>query len=137
MTEKPGKVIGLKVEYTNPEEMAKNLAISLGEALVTEANKRRDADEYARMANEWERRAEKTRELLSRVRKRDAGEPVETTSRMDPVLTYTAEAVEAQYAEERRRVKEFRAKVQEFLNEADRAHKDTIQLQKRLAKGQP
>jgi len=132
MTDKPGKVIGLKVEHSNPEEMAKTLAISLGESLTNEASKKQDAAEYARLANELDMRANKTKELLDQIRRRDAGEVVTTNSRMDPLLTYSAFSVEQQYAEERRRAKEFRAKSQDFLEEAAEYNKKTNIVQQKL-----
>ena len=48
--QKPGKVIGLKIESDRPEDDPKNLAIKLADAMQIEISAKKDAFEFRQQA---------------------------------------------------------------------------------------
>ena len=95
MKERPGRVIGLKVESYRPEDTPKNLAIKLAGALQIEMNARTDAKEFRGQAARERQKAREFGNTLIRLgeyqrkKKRtiDAGEEWKP-SRMEPMESY-------------------------------------------------
>lgn len=134
----PGKVIGLKVEHTKPEEALDKLSMQLVEALTGEANWRNDAATYAEEANNFKAKASDLLEVLKKIDERDKiramGQEYKTTSRMDPVLTYNRADVEKEYRRAAEQAEEFRDSSAKFTNLAVDAKKLSDSLQKKIKK---
>ena len=136
MNDKPGKVVGLKVEHTNPEDHAKNLAIQLGSAMENEANKKLDAEVYTKEAAKWEKLAEDTAALLERLQERDLllarGEEVPAISRMDPIMSYSVSDVQSEHTKQVETAERFRADVLRYLDEASEYRTELNRVQRKL-----
>ena len=133
MNKKPGKTVTWNIEHYNPERDPKVLAIRLAEVMQGEILKKKDAAVFTEEAAAWEKKATKDRKLLARVRARDRGEPVETESRMDPLLTYDASALEEELTVIESTIEKFKKDAEEYLEEAQVLHKQSAELQVRIA----
>jgi hypothetical protein len=130
---KPGKIIDLEFKYTDPKKDPAKLALELGSALTNEGLKKTDAQVFTEEAAKLEVKVQELQVLLDRIRARDRGEPVETTSRMDPMLTYNAVDVEKELKHAQETAAQFREDVKRYLDEAEGFRKESNRVQKLLA----
>jgi hypothetical protein len=123
---------GFKIERTNPEKDAQRLAIRLGEAIQAGRVAQQNADFYNQEVLRIVEEKQELEELLRRVRRRDAGEPVISTSRMDPMKTYDAGALQLQIRTTDEKARQFRKLAQENMVIATMKQKEADDVSREL-----
>lgn len=131
-------IIGLKVEYSDPEEALKVLSLKLVESLSGQRNWGKDATSFAGEANKFEAKATAALQVVDQVKERDRliaiGEEYVSTSRMDPIATYSLSSVVQEYEKYKEQSKEFRENSEEFLRLAAKAGTHAEELQEKIRK---
>lgn len=131
-------IIGLKVEYSDPEEAISMLSLKLVESLSGQSNWGKDAASFAKEANNFEAKATASLKVVNQVKERDRliaiGEEYVSTSRMDPIATYSLSSVVQEYEKYKAQSKEFRENSEEFLRLAAEAGAHAEELQAKIRK---
>lgn len=131
-------IIGLKVEYSDPQEALKVLSLKLVEALSGQKNWAKDARTFAEEANKFEEKASKALAIVNQVKERDRliaiGDEYKSTRRMDPIATYSLVSVQKEYDRCKSQSEEFRENSEEFLRLSAGASSQAEELQEKIRK---
>jgi hypothetical protein len=123
---------GYRIERTNPEDDARELALRLGAELKAELTETKNARYYRAEAEKWRERIEDYERLLDKVRRRDAGEFVEYKSRMDPARTFSASALKEELSQMRKQVLKFECNAAGWSDSAKRHREQANRIQLEL-----
>jgi hypothetical protein len=120
------------IEHTDPEDYARSLALQLGNHINKVQVAQTNTGFYYKEAQRIEDGLPDLEKLVRKLERRDAGEPVVTTSRMDPMLTYSTSAVKEQLETLKKRVISFRERAAGFAEEARLHHEGINEVQQKL-----
>jgi hypothetical protein len=136
MRKQKSKVVGLKVETADPLDMYEPsvLATDLAMALQGISNYQADADAFAKRANVDRTKASALRELAEEVRERKKNGRPAKVSRMDPLDSYDAEAIETQARQHDANAVMFDQKASKAREDTEKSRKESDRLQRLLAK---
>ena len=136
-----GKVVGLKIETSRPEDSATNLALRLANSLQLEMNALQDARTFREQAARERQKAKEfsnTLIMLGEYNRKKAkaiknGE-IWKVSRMEPMETYDEKMVKEERVMLIERAKELENLAQNSDKIASDAKRETVELQKKLLK---
>ena len=138
--QKPGKVIGLKIESDRPEDDPKNLAIKLADAMQIEISAKKDAFEFRQQAQRERMKAKQHGNTLvmlreyNRKKKKAIDDGKEwNPSRMEPMETYDEDKIKKERIKYIERARELDDLANDYDSKAKEAQLRVQQLQKKLA----